>query len=356
VSGATPTAVFSGVKPVEARHRFDEAALERWMDLFVEGYRGPLSVQQFKGGQSNPTYRLDSPSGAYVLRRKPFGELLPSAHAVDREFRVISALHPQGFPVARPYALCMDAGIIGSAFYVMELVAGRVFWEGALPGMAPGDRTEVYNAAVDTLAQLHNLEPAAIGLADYGRPGNYFARQVDRWTKQYRAAETAAVPAADRLMEWLPRTVPEQDRTSIVHGDYRLDNAIFHPTENKVLAVLDWELSTTGDPLADFSYFLMNWALPDDGRNGLLGLDLDSMGIPSIEAVVERYCRATGRSGAPHMDWYFAFNLFRLVGILQGVARRALDGTASSDQAEEMGRRVGPLADAAWAFAVKAGA
>jgi aminoglycoside phosphotransferase (APT) family kinase protein len=347
---------FSGVKPVDERNRFDEAALERWLAANLDGWRGPLRVSQFKGGQSNPTYRLDSPAGAYVLRRKPFGPLLPSAHAVDREFRVISALHGAGFPVARPHVLCEDDGVIGAAFYVMDMVEGRVFWEAALPGVATTARTEVFNAAIDTLAQLHNLRPDTIGLGDYGKPGNYFARQVGRWTRQYRDAETERIEAVERLIEWLPRTAPAQERESIVHGDFRLDNVIFHPTENRILAVLDWELSTLGDPLADFSYFLMNWAMPADGRNSLNGLDLAALGIPSIEAVVERYCRATGRDGAPDLNWYFAYNLFRLAGILQGVKKRALDGNASSAHAVEMGARVGPLAETAWSFAEMAGA
>lgn len=349
-------AVFSGVKPVDPRHAIDEAALAAWMSANVEGFAGPLTVQQFRGGQSNPTYRLDTPGGAYVLRRKPFGTLLPSAHAVDREFKVISALGGQGFPVPRAYGLCMDDTVIGAAFYVMSLVEGRVFWEAELPGLVPAERTGVYNAAIDTMARLHGVDPAAAGLEDYGRPGNYFARQVERWTRQYRAAETETVPAAERLIDWLPRTVPEQARTAIVHGDYRLDNLIMHPDRAEVSAVLDWELSTLGDPLADFSYFLMNWSLPRDGRNGLAGLDLGALGIPTRDEAVARYCAATGRDGLPDLDWYFAYNLFRLVGILQGVKRRSLDGNASSPQAAEMGAKVTPLAEAAWQFAVNAGA
>jgi aminoglycoside phosphotransferase (APT) family kinase protein len=349
-------AAFSGVKAVETRHRFDEGALERWFEANLEGWRGPLQVRQFKGGQSNPTYRLDSPSGSYVLRRKPFGTLLPSAHAVDREFRIISALSATGFPVARPYVLCLDEGVIGATFYVMAMVEGRVFWEAALPGSSPAERTQLFNAAIDTLAGLHNLRPDEVGLGDYGKPGNYFARQIGRWTRQYRDAETERVEAVERLIEWLPRTAPVQERESIVHGDFRLDNVIFHPTQNRICAVLDWELSTLGDPLADFSYFLMNWAMPADGRNGLQGLDLEALGIPTIDEVVGRYCLATGRASAPDMNWYFAFNLFRLVGILQGVKKRALDGNAASEHAVELSARVIPHAETAWAFAEKAGA
>ncbi len=356
MSAGEADALFSGTRPVEARDAIDEAALAAWMADHVPGYAGPLAVRQFRGGQSNPTYRLDTPGGAYVLRRKPFGALLPSAHAVDREFRVISALGATGFPVPRAYGLCMDEGVIGAAFYVMSLVEGRVFWEAELPGLAPAERTGVYNAAIDAMARLHGVDPAAAGLADFGRPGNYFARQVERWTRQYRAAQTETVADMERLIDWLPRTAPDQTRTAIVHGDYRLDNLIIHPTRLEVSAVLDWELSTLGDPLADFSYFLMNWSLPRDGRNGLAGLDLPALGIPTQDEAVARYCRATGRDGLPDLDWYFAYNLFRLAGILQGVARRALDGNASSPQAAEMGARVAPLAEAAWGFAVQAGA
>jgi aminoglycoside phosphotransferase (APT) family kinase protein len=291
-----------------------------------------------------------------VLRRKPFGPLLPSAHAVDREFRVISALHGAGFPVARPYALCADEGVIGAVFYVMAAVEGRVFWDGALPGCAPEERRAVYAAMIDTLARLHQLDPNAIGLGDYGKPGNYFARQVDRWTKQYRASETGVIEAMDRLIDWLPQTVPAQARTTVVHGDYRLDNIIIHGGEPTVAAVLDWELSTLGDPLADFSYLLMNWVLPHDGRSALGGLDLPALGIPTVEEVVAQYCRATARDGVPELDWYFAYNLFRLAAILQGIGGRVRDGTAASAQAAEMAARAPLLADAAWGFAQKAGA
>jgi aminoglycoside phosphotransferase (APT) family kinase protein len=347
---------FTGTKPVEERHRCDEAALDRWMRERVEDYAGPLSVSQFKGGQSNPTYRLDTPGQAYVLRRKPFGPLLPSAHAVDREFRVISALHGTGFPVARPYALCQDEGVIGAMFYVMAAVEGRVFWDGALPDQTPEQRRALYEAEIDTLARLHSLEPNAIGLSDYGKPGNYFARQIDRWTRQYRASEAEPLPAMDRLIEWLPQTAPEQTRVSVVHGDYRLDNIIMAPSRPEVAAVLDWELSTLGDPLADFSYLLMNWVLPVDGRAGLGGLDLPAMGVPTMEQAVARYCRATGRDGLPDLDWLFSYNLFRLAAILQGIAGRVRDGTAASPQAVEMAARAPLLANAAWSFAEKAGA
>lgn len=350
------TGAFEGTKPVDERQRFDEAALDAWMRAHVEGYEGPLSVSQFKGGQSNPTYRLDTPGRAYVLRRKPVGNLLPSAHAVDREFRVISALHGQGFPVAKPYALCEDAGVIGSMFYVMSMVEGRSFWDGSLPGQSPEQRRAIYESEIATLAALHNIDHEAIGLGDYGKPGNYFGRQIERWTKQYRASETETIEAMDRLIEWLPRTVPEQERTSIVHGDYRIDNLIFHPDRPEVAAVLDWELSTLGDPLADFTYFLMHWFMPPEGRSGLLGLDLKALGIPTVEEAVELYCRLTNRAGVPNLDWYFSYNLFRLAGIVQGIAGRVRDGTASSAQAAAMAKMNRPLAEAAWSFAVKAGA
>ena len=353
---AGDTDAFSGTKPVEERHRFDEARLARWMEENVEGFAGPLTVSQFKGGQSNPTYRLDTPGCSYVLRRKPFGKLLPSAHAVDREFRVIAALHKQGFPVARAYGLCMDDGVIGAAFYIMSMVEGRVFWDGGLPGMSPSERGAIYRAKIETLAQLHSYDPETIGLGDFGKPGNYFGRQVDRWSKQYRASETDKLDAMDRLMEWLPATLPVQERTSVVHGDYRIDNMIYDAQQPKVIAVLDWELSTLGDPLADFTYLLVNWAMPYEGRSQLLGIDFKGLGIPTMEETVELYCARTGRSSIPDLNWYFAYNLFRLAAILQGIIGRVRDGTASSARAADQAARIGPLSLAAWEFARRAGA
>ncbi len=356
----TRDAIFSGVKPVEDRHKLDEAKLAAWLQANVAGYAGPLEVFQFKGGQSNPTYRLDTPARKYVLRRKPFGKLLPSAHAVDREFKVISALHAAGFPAAKTYGLCTDDSVIGSMFYVMENVTGRIFWDGALPSLTPPQRGEVYAAQISTLAQLHNYDPAAIGLGDYGKPGNYFARQVERWTKQYRASETGRNETMERLMEYLPRTVPQQDRVAVVHGDYRVDNMIFKADVPVVAAVLDWELSTLGDPLADFSYFLMLWHMPSQaqgaGSSGIAGIDLKAAGIPTIAEASEQYCKLTGRTGIPALDWYFAYNMFRIAAILQGIAGRVRDGTAASAQAVESIKRIEPLADAAWRFAKKAGA
>lgn len=315
------------------------------------------SLAKFPGGQSNPTYRMECGGKSYVLRRKPFGKILPSAHAVEREFRLISALHPLGLPVAKPHALCEDKGVIGSPFYIMDMVEGRVFWDGALPDCAREERGPIYRAMVDALARLHAVDPQEAGLGDYGAPGNYFERQVGRWTKQYRAAQTDDLPAVEQLIEFLPGTVPEQERTSIIHGDYRIDNLIYAPGAPEVRAVLDWELSTLGDPLADFTYLAMNWALPRQGRNAQLGgLDLEELGIPSLEEITRQYCEATGRTSVPDMNWYFAYNLFRLVGILQGIKKRIIDGNASSKDAQKKAALVEPLAAAALGFAKKAGA
>lgn len=335
----------------------DAGRLEQWMKEHVPGFRGPLALAKFPGGQSNPTYRIDAASGAYVLRRKPFGPTLPSAHAVDREFRIISGLHPTGFPVARPFALCEDPDVIGSVFYVMELVEGRTFWDGTLPDLPREERRPVYQSMIATLARLHNLDHEALGLGDYGSPGNYFERQVRRWTKQYRAAQTDDLPTVEKLIEFLAATVPEQSRTSIIHGDYRIDNLIYAPDRPEVAAVLDWELSTIGDPLADFAYLAMQWEMPPAaGAAGLKGVDLEAAGVPSMEEAVEQYCRLTGRDGVPDLDWYFSYNLFRLLGIVQGIKKRFLDGTASSAHAEAMGARVPMLAEASWHFAKRAGA
>jgi aminoglycoside phosphotransferase (APT) family kinase protein len=347
----------SGTKPVEETHKFDEAALASWLQANVAGYEGPLEVRQFKGGQSNPTYQLVTPAKKYVLRRKPPGKLLPSAHAVDREYKVITALGTTEFPVARTYGLCMDDSVIGTIFYVMDMVEGRILWDGALPGMTPEERRAIYHAEIKTLADLHNTDYAAIGLSDFGKPGNYFARQIDRWTKQYRASETQSVPSMDKLIDWLPTTLPQDDQTTIVHGDYRLDNMSLHPTEPRVIAVLDWELSTLGNPLADFTYFLMSWVMPGAERGGLSTLDLPALGIPTVDEVVARYCQLTGRTeGLPELDWYFAYNMFRLGAICQGIAGRVRDGTASSAHAMAMEARVPTLGDAAMSFAKRAGA
>ncbi|WP_188055088.1 phosphotransferase family protein [Sphingosinithalassobacter sp. CS137] len=335
----------------------DVARLSEWMAANVAGFEGPLRYAKFAGGQSNPTYRIDSPSGAYVLRRKPFGPLLPSAHAVDREYRLIAALHPTGFPVARPYGLCEDDSVIGSAFYVMEMVEGRTIWDGGMPDLSPAERTAHYHAMIDTLAALHAVDYEAVGLGDYGKPGNYFERQVARWSKQYRASETDHIPEMEKLIAFLPATVPAQTRTSIVHGDYRVDNMIFAPEGPAILAVLDWELSTLGDPLADFSYFLMNWeTVPSGRRSGIKGLTGPETGIPTLEEAVARYCAATGRDGVPDLNWYFSYNLFRLAGIVQGIKKRMIDGNASSAKAAETVAALPGLVAASWGFAQAAGA
>ena len=332
----------------------DEAALGAWLEANVEGFRRPFSLEKFAWGQSNPTYRITAASGAYVLRRKPFGQLLPSAHAVDREYRLISALHPLGFPVARPYALCTDPEVIGAMFYVMELVDGRAYTNGALPEFDPPLRGRLYEQLVDTLADLHNIDPAAAGLGDFGKPGNYFERQVARWTRQYRDSQTDDLPEMERLIDYLPKSLPDQSRVSIVHGDYRIDNVLF--AKGKLAAVLDWELATLGDPLADFSYLAMQWVMPADGTAGLAGFDLPQLGIPSLDEIAVRYSNRSGVAVAGQLDWYFAYNLFRLAGIVQGIKKRVIDGTASSAKAAEMAARVPTLASAAWSFAVKAGA
>ncbi len=349
----TDSSGLAGTRPADD---LDGARLTEWMAANVPGFAGPIGYVRFAGGQSNPTYRIATPTRDYVLRRKPFGPLLPSAHAVEREHRLIAALHPTGFPVPEPYGLCEDAGVIGAPFYVMELVGGRTIWDGGMPGMAPAQRTAQYEAMIDTLAALHAIDPTTVGLDDYGKPGNYFARQVALWTRQYRASQTDDLAHVERLIEWLPRTVPAQDRVAIVHGDYRIDNLVFAPEGSAVAAVLDWELSTIGDPLADFSYFLMGWVTEPEGRSGVMGLTGPDTGIPPIEAVVARYCAATGRDGLPGLDWYFAYNLFRLTGIVQGIKQRVRTGNASSAEAAATAERVPSLARAAWQFAERAGA
>lgn len=347
--------IFSGTKPVDPRYAIDEVALRAWMTSNVEGFGGTMEVRQFKGGQSNPTYQLVTPSQNYVLRRKPPGKLLPSAHAVDREFKVISGLYPTGFPVAKPFGLCMDEGVIGTIFYIMDSVEGRILWDGTLPSCSNAERGAIYKAKVQTLAALHNTDYQGVGLSDFGKAGSYFSRQISRWTKQYQLSETDKIPEMDRLIDWLPASIPDGETTSIVHGDYRLDNMILHPTEPKVLAVLDWELSTLGDPLGDFTYHLMNWVMPAGQRSGLGGLDLASLGIPSQEEYTRLYCEATGRASIENIDWYFAYNLFRLAGIIQGIVGRVRDGTAASDHAKDNVDRVRPLALSAYQFALKAG-
>ncbi|MBN8935161.1 MAG: phosphotransferase family protein [Rhizobiales bacterium] len=353
-------AAFSGTKDVAEPLRFEPARLEAYLAREVPGFAGPLSVRQFKGGQSNPTYLLETPARAYVLRRKPPGKLLPSAHAVDREFRVIRALASQGFPVAKPVVYCDDESVTGTAFYVMDFVVGRVFWNPDMPGSAPAERAAVYDAMNDTLARLHSFDPAAIGLADFGRGENYVARQVDRWSKQYRASQTQTIDEMERLIAWLPSHIPPSGPPRLVHGDYRLDNVILHESEPRVLAVLDWELSTIGDPLADFTYHLMQWHMPPDdagaGTGSLVGFDLAALGIPSLADYVEMYRLRTGLDPRPHLAAYLAYNFFRIAAILQGIAGRVRDGTATSDHAAAKAQMVRPLAEVGWRFAREAGA
>jgi len=339
---------FVGTMPMVERLRFDIGSLQSWMGANVPDFRGPLEVEQFRGGQSNPTYLLGAPSGRYVLRRKPPGKLLPSAHAVDREYRVITALGGVGFPVPRTYGVCVDEAVVGTAFFVMEYVEGRVFWDPTLPELSRDERRRVYDAMNAVIARLHTIDYTAIGLGDYGKPGNYVARQIDRWTRQYRASETERIEAMDRLIEWLPGNVPLDDATSIVHGDYRLDNMIFHPTEPRVLAVLDWELSTLGNPLGDFAYHAMAWRLPPAAFRGLGGADLRTLGIPSEDEYRVAYCRRTGRAAIPNWDFYMAYNMFRLAAILQGIMGRVREGTAASLKAREAGERAKVLAWLSW--------
>jgi aminoglycoside phosphotransferase (APT) family kinase protein len=342
---------FIGVKPVEERHRIDAGRLANYLRGKIEDWRGDLVVEQFKGGQSNPTYRVIAGGRRYALRRKPPGKLLPSAHAVDREYRVIKALHGVGFPVARPWVLCEDDAVIGTAFYVMDCVEGRVLWDQALPGMARGERTAIWDELNRVIAQLHGIDYRAVGLEDFGKPGAYIARQVSRWSKQYRSSELEKIDEMDRLIEWLPANIPAGDETSIVHGDYRLDNTIFHPSEPRILAVLDWELSTLGHPLADFAYHCMSWHIAPGKFRGIAGLDHAALGIPSEREYVASYCRRTGRPGidASTWDYYMAYNLFRIAAITQGIAKRVVDGTAASEYAREAGSRTRPLAELGWA-------
>jgi aminoglycoside phosphotransferase (APT) family kinase protein len=355
---------FTGTKPVASSHAFDVAALEAHLTKAMPGFAGPLTVEQFKGGQSNPTYKLLTPGGAYVMRTKPgpVAKLLPSAHAIEREFRVMHALHGTGVPVARMHLLCSDESVIGRAFYVMEFMDGRVLWDQALPGMSTSERAAIYDEMNRVIAALHGVHVSAAGLADYGKPGSYFERQINRWSRQYVASVTEEVTEMDRLIEWLPAHMPASARdereVSVVHGDYRLDNLVFHKSESRVIAVLDWELSTLGHPLADFSYHCMAWHIPPGTFRGIGGLDHAALGIPSEAEYIRRYCDRTGRADAAALaaDWnfYLAYNLFRLASITQGIAKRVVDGIASSAQARATGASTRPLAQMAWTFAQRA--
>ena len=332
----------------DARVPFDAGRLEDYLKQHVDGYSGNLRIEPLEGGQSNPTYKLTAGTSQYVLRRKPSGKLLPSAHAVDREYRVISALARAGIPVPRSRVLCMDERVIGTVFYVMDFVAGRVFWDQSLPGMTKSGRTAIYDEMNRVIAALHQVDYRAIGLADYGRPGNYFARQIGRWTRQYRSSGSERIEAMERLIEWLPGNIPDGEETSVVHGDYRLDNLLFHPTESHIVAVLDWELSTIGHPLGDFAYNCMSWHISPADFRGLGGLDLAALGIPSEEEYIRAYCTRTGRSGIEHWDFYLAYNLFRMAAILQGIVARGQQGSAASADAVQIGKGVRPLAELGW--------
>ena len=346
---------FMGTKPVSERQKFDIAALTAYLERHVEGYPGGApEVAQFKGGQSNPTFKLSVGRRHYVLRTKPgpAAKLLPSAHAIDREFRVMDALNKAGFPAARQYALCLDEDVIGRAFYIMEFVDGRVLWDQALPGMTPAERGAIYDELNRVIAQLHTVDYAAIGLADFGKPGNYFQRQIERWTRQYQASVTEDIEPMNQLMAWLPDHIPAGDDTSIVHGDFRLDNIIFHPTEPRVLAVLDWELSTLGHPFADFSYHCMSWHIAPGQFRGIAGLDLQALGIPSQQEYIRKYAERTGKTiRLEDFNFYLAFNMFRLASIMQGIMKRYVDGTAASAQALESGKMARPMAELGWAYA-----
>ena len=327
--------------------------LEAWLGGHVEGFRGPLlRAERFAGGQSNPSYRLDAASGRYVLRRKPPGPLLPSAHAVDREFRVMRALADTGVPVPRVHALCEDDAVIGSAFYVMEFLDGRIFWDQRLPEIAePAARAAMFDSMNAVIAALHSVDSAAVGLGDFGRPGNYMGRQIARWSRQYRASETQPIEAMDRLIDWLPARLPAEGGAAIVHGDYRMDNLVFHKTEPSIIGVLDWELSTIGDPLADFAYHMMTWRVTPELFRGLAGIDFAALGIPDEPAYLAAYCRRTGRDTVADWDFYIVYSLFRIAAILQGIAKRAIDGTAASAEAVAVGQTARPLAEQAWTLA-----
>ena len=335
------------------------ASLDSYLAANIAGYQGPLAIARFKGGQSNPTYKLTTPDRAYVLRRKPFGKLLPSAHAVEREYRVTAALAATGFPVARPLHLCTDETVIGAAFYVMEHADGRVFWLPHAPGVEAKDRAAVFDSMNSIIAALHVLDADRAGLMDFGKPAGYVARQIKRWSEQYHASETEKIAEMDQLIAWLPQVCPADSGAAIVHGDFRLDNCIVHPSEPRIIAVLDWELSTIGDPLADFTYHLMQWFMPVSesgaGVGSLIGHEHDP-GVPAFEDYVAAYCRRTGRDGIPDLDVYMAYNFFRLAAILQGILGRVRDGTAASAAAAEMAKQVRPLAETGWTFAKRAGA
>jgi aminoglycoside phosphotransferase (APT) family kinase protein len=344
--------MISTTAEVREQHRFDVAALERYMRAHVDGFAGPLTVQQFRGGQSNPTYYVRAGGTEYVLRRKPPGKLLPSAHAVDREYRVITALGKTGFPVPRTHVLCEDPAVIGTAFYVMDCVHGRVITDPAIPGLTPRERSAIYHSLGEALARLHTVDWRALGLDDFGRPGNYFARQIHRWTQQYRASETEKIEAMERLIAWMPEHVPAGDDVALVHGDYRLGNTIIHPTEPRVAAVLDWELSTLGHPLADLAYNCLPYRFTREWE-GLADKNLAELGLPTEQEYVAAYCRRAGRARIPEWEFCLAFAMFRLAAIAQGIMGRVVTGTANDPNARERGARARPLAESAWALVAR---
>tara|TARA_B110001454_G_scaffold207113_2_gene218210 strand:+ start:12259 stop:13326 length:1068 start_codon:yes stop_codon:yes gene_type:complete len=346
----------TGTTAVRKGYAFDEAALAEWMTAHVAGFAGPLAIEQFNGGQSNPTYKLVTPSKSYVLRRKPPGEILKGAHAIEREAQVLTGLAKAGFPVAHVHALCTDDSVIGTWFYIMDMVEGRIFWDAALPEIPALERPAYFDAMNDTIAALHSVDYNAVGLGEYGRPGNYFARQIARWSKQYlEDADAGRNADMDRLIEWLPANIPDGDETTLVHGDFRIDNMIFHPVEPRVLAVLDWELSTLGHPLADFAYHAMMYHMPPYIVAGLFGADLEALNIPSEKDYVAAYCARTGRADIPNYGFYLAFNFFRLAAIFHGIKGRVLRGTAASAHAAARGEMFPELATIAWTQATRAG-
>ena len=339
------TAANTGTVPVREGFAFDVPALSAWMKENVAGFAGPLAVEQFRGGQSNPTYKLTSPGGSYVLRRRPPGTILKGAHAVEREAEVMSRLGAAGYPVPRVHAICTDDAVIGSWFFIMEMVEGRVFWDATLPGVPDNERAQYFAAMNQTIAQLHAVDPQAVGLAEFGKPGNYLARQIGRWSRQYQDDELAGRNAdMDALIAWLPTAIPPEDRTSLVHGDFRCDNMIFHPTEPRILAVLDWELSTLGNPLADFANHALMYRMPPDIVAGLGGADLTALGIPGEADYVADYCAAVGIPGIPDWNFYIAFNLFRLAAIFHGINGRVIRGTAANQKARERAKSFPRLA------------
>ena len=357
---------YTGTKPVADSHAFDVAALQAHLTSHLPGFAGPLSVEQFKGGQSNPTYKLITPARAYAMRSKPgpAAKLLASAHAVEREFRVMQGLAGSGVPVPQMHLLCEDETVIGRAFYVMEFMHGRVFWNQSLPEMSAAERGAIYDEMNRVIATLHSVDVAGAGLADYGKPGNYFERQISRWSKQYLASQTRPIAEMARLIDWLPGHLPASARdaslVTIVHGDFRLDNLMFHADQPRIIAALDWELSTLGHPMADLSYHCMAWHIEPGLFRGIGGLDLAALGIPGEREYVQRYCERVAQSTGRHTDpdalmadwdFYLAYNLFRLASITQGIAKRVLDGTAASAQARATGAATPALAAMAWKFA-----